>query len=60
MIQRAQRFFRDSQEGFSFQEEREFSDKLDYEQEQADNNFIWNDDDDIPDDIDTWLDIDIN
>jgi hypothetical protein len=56
-MHRATRFFQESQEGFSFEEEREYSDK----QEQADNNFIWSDDiEDIPDDIDTWLDLDIN
>ena len=50
MSQRAQRFFVDSREGFTFQEEREYSDKLDYEQEQADNNAL--------DDIDTWTEWD--
>ena len=52
----------DSREGFTFQEEREYSDKLDYEQEQADLDDLAfgdlmddDDDDDGPlDDIDTW------
>ena len=72
MVQRAQRFFVDSHEGFTFQEEREYSDKLDYEQEQADldkydaDNLTDNmadpvdaaDDDDLWDDIDTWTEWD--
>jgi hypothetical protein len=36
MAQRDQRFCVDSHEGFTFQKEREYNDKLDYEQEQAD------------------------
>jgi hypothetical protein len=47
----------DSREGFTFQEEREYSDRLDYEQECADNLLENEDDDDDDgplDDIDTW------
>jgi hypothetical protein len=53
----------DSVEGFTFQEEREYNDKMDYEQEQADLDDLAfgdlmdddDDDDDGPlDDIDTW------
>ena len=69
MAQRAQRFDIDSREDFTFQEDREYNDKLDYEQEQAeldeydadnltDNMADEHYDDALWDDIDTWTEWD--
>ena len=64
MAQRAQRFDVDSRKGFTFQEEREYNDKLDYEQEQADlddlafGDLMDDSDDNSLDDIDTWTEWD--